>query len=85
VGGQKIQEVDGTYLLARALLDFDNTTFEKWRVLVGDTPELTNPSEGVFAGGTNQTGYPSVFPNASSSSCGSPIPRLRSADNLEFH
>lgn len=64
VGGQKIQEVDGTYLLAKALLDFDNTTFEKWRVLVGDTPELTNPSEGVFAGGTNQTGYPSVFPNA---------------------
>ena len=64
VGGQKIQEVYGTYLLARALLDFDNTTFEKWRVLVGDTPELTNPSEGVFAGGTNQTGYPSVFPNA---------------------
>jgi len=63
VGGQKIQEVDGTYLLAKALLDFDNTTFEKWRVLVGDTPELTNPSEGVFAGGTNQTGYPSVFPN----------------------
>ena len=63
VGGQKIQEVDGTYLLSRALLDFDNTTFEKWRSLVGDNSELTNPSEGVFAGGTNQTGYPSVFPN----------------------
>ena len=65
VGGQKIQEVDGTYLIARALLDYDNTTFEKWRVLVGDVPELTNPSEGIFAGGTNQTGYPNVFPNAS--------------------
>ena len=63
VGGQKIQEVDGTYLLAHALLDFDNTSFEKWRTLVGDTPELTNPAEGVFAGGTNQVGYPSVFPN----------------------
>ena len=65
VGGQKIQEVDGTYLLSRALLDYDNTTFEKWRVLVGDTNELTNPSEGVFAGGTNQLGYPNVFPNTS--------------------
>lgn len=64
VGGQKIQEVDGTYLLSRALLDYDNTTFEKWRVLVGDTNELTNPADGVFAGGTNQLGYPNVFPDA---------------------
>ena len=63
VGGQKIQEVDGTYLLARASLDYDNTTFEKWRILVGDIPELTSPAEGIYAGGTNQTGYPSVFPN----------------------
>jgi hypothetical protein len=65
VGGQKIQEVDGTYLLSRALLDYDNSTFEKWRVLVGDTLDLTNPADGVFAGGTNQIGYPSVFPDAS--------------------
>jgi hypothetical protein len=65
VGGQKIQEVDGTYLLSRALLDYDNSTFEKWRVLVGDTLDLTNPADGVFAGGTNQLGYPSVFPDAS--------------------
>lgn len=63
VGGQKIQEVDGTYLVARASLDYDNTAYEKWRILVGDTNELTNPAEGIYAGGTNQTGYPSVFPN----------------------
>ena len=65
VGGQKIQEVDGTYLLARALLDYDNTSFEKWKTLVGDTPELTTPANGVFAGGTNQMGYPNVFQNPS--------------------
>ena len=65
VGGQKIQEVDGTYLLAHALLDYDNTTFEKWRTLVGDTNELTNPALGVYAGGTEQMGYPNVFPNSS--------------------
>ena len=65
VGGQKIQEVDGTYLLSKALLDYDETTFEKWRVLVGDTHELTNPAEGLYAGGSTQTGYPNVFPNAS--------------------
>jgi hypothetical protein len=38
VGGQKIQEVDGQYLLARASLDLNNADFEKWRNLVGDTP-----------------------------------------------
>ena len=63
VGGQKIQEVDGTYLLARALLDYDSTQFEKWRTMVGDVAELTDPAAGIYAGGTNQTGYPSVYSN----------------------
>lgn len=63
VGGQKIQEVDGTYLLAKALLDYDVDQFDKWRELVGDVNELTNPAEGMYAGGSNQTGYPSVFPD----------------------
>ncbi len=63
VGGQKIQEVDGNYLLAKALLDYDNTTFEKWRVLVGDVPELMDPANSLYAGGTNNTGYPNVFQN----------------------
>jgi hypothetical protein len=65
VGGQKIQEVDGTYLLARALLDYDVNQFEKWRILVGDVPEVMAPAEGIYAGGTNQTGYPNVFPDPS--------------------
>lgn len=65
VGGQKIQEFDGTYLLARALADYDKDSFQKWRVLVGDTPELTAPQDGVWAGGTQATGYPTVFPNTS--------------------
>ncbi len=61
VGGQKIQEFDGTYLLAKALADYDVDKFDKWRELVGDTPELMDPANGVFAGGTNQSGYPNVF------------------------
>ncbi len=61
VGGQKIQEVDGTYLLARASVDLTNADFEKFRILVGDVPELFAPAEGIYAGGTNQTGYPDVF------------------------
>lgn len=61
VGGQKIQEVDGTYLLAKALADSDTDSFEKWKDLVGDNAELVEPEAGVWAGGTNQTGYPNVF------------------------
>jgi hypothetical protein len=63
VGGQKIQEFDGSYLISRALLDMDQDRFAKWRTLVGDNAELTNPSEGVYAGGTSGTGYPTVIAN----------------------
>ena len=61
IGGQKIQEFDGNYLLAKALTDYDTDKFEKWRELVGDIPELMDPANGQYAGGTNSTGYPSVF------------------------
>jgi hypothetical protein len=63
VGGQKIQEFDGAYLLSRALLDMDQDAFLKWKYLVGDTPEMTQPALGAYAGGTNHTGYPSVITN----------------------
>ena len=42
IGGQKIQEFDGAYLLSRALLDFDQDTFLKWKQLVGDVPDLVD-------------------------------------------
>lgn len=61
IGGQKIQEFDGSYLLARALLDYPNAKLQKWKTMVGETPELTNPAEGLYAGGQNQTGYPTVI------------------------
>jgi hypothetical protein len=64
VGGQKIQGFDGSYLLSRALLDMDQDTFWKWKNLVGDTPEMTEPSQGAYAGGTSHTGYPTVITNA---------------------
>jgi hypothetical protein len=65
VGGQKIQEFDGSYLVSRALLDFDQDTCLKWKYLVGDTPELTDPALGAYAGGTAHTGYPSVITDPS--------------------
>lgn len=63
VGGQKIQEFDGAYLLAKAMSDLSVDEFEKWRVLVGDTEELMNPSKGIYAGGQTASGYPSVYQN----------------------
>jgi hypothetical protein len=65
VGGQKIQEFDGSYLVSRALLDMDQDTCLKWKYLVGDTPELTDPALGAYAGGTSHTGYPSVITDPS--------------------
>jgi len=61
VGGQRIQEFDGTYLLSKAILEYDKDTFEKWRILVGDTNELTNPPAGAYSGGVSKTGYPTVI------------------------
>lgn len=61
VGGQKIQEFDGSFLLSRALLDVDQDGFLKWKNLVGDIPELTTPALGPYAGGTSRTGYPTVI------------------------
>jgi hypothetical protein len=65
IGGQKMQEFDGSYLLSRALLDFPNAKFQKWKTLVGETPELTDPANGLYAGGLGQTGYPNVIQDRS--------------------
>jgi hypothetical protein len=63
VGGTKIQEYDGDYIIAKAHADLDTDTFQKWRYQVGETPELTDPSKGVYAGGQIAKGYPSVIAN----------------------
>ena len=60
VGGQRIQYLDGSYLLSKAMLEYDTDAFNKWRILVGDTNELTNPEGGAYSGGTTKTGYPHV-------------------------
>jgi hypothetical protein len=61
VGGQRIQEYDGTYLLSKALMEYDTDAFAKWKILVGDVPELMNPPAGAYSGGTSKTGYPTVI------------------------
>jgi len=50
IGGQKIQEFDGTYIMTRAYTDMDTDSLDKWSYLVGDTPEMTDPLNGSYAG-----------------------------------
>lgn len=60
IGGQKIQEFDGAYLLSKAQLEYDTDTYNKWSILVGDTAELTNPANGAYTS-ASKTGYPTVI------------------------
>jgi len=65
VGGTKIQEFDSDYIIAKAFADMDQDTYIKWKNLVGEVPELVDPSKGVYAGGQTGKGYPSVIKNTS--------------------
>ena len=61
VGGQKIQEFTGEYLVTRALIDLDTDQLVKWNHLIGNVDELKDPKEGIYAGGKNNIGYPTVI------------------------
>ncbi len=63
IGGQKIQEFDGTYMIAKAQADLDTNEYIKWNRLVGNVPELTDPARGIYAGGSLSSGYPLVYNN----------------------
>ena len=63
IGGQKIQEYDGDYMIARAQCDLDVTSYRKWQTLVGDIPDLYDPANGTYGGGSTGTGYPLVYNN----------------------
>ena len=63
IGGQKIQEFDGDYMIAKAQCDFDTITYKKWQNLVGDIPDVYDPANGTYGGGSTGTGYPLVYNN----------------------
>jgi hypothetical protein len=63
IGGQKIQGFDGAYMISRAQCDLDNRAFQKWSRLVGNIPDLYDPANGLYAGGSTGTGYPLVYNN----------------------
>ena len=62
IGGQIIQEFTSDWIMARALLDYDNTQYPKWRQMVGDVPELFDPANGIYADPRFPgQGYPNVI------------------------
>ena len=63
IAGQKIQSWDGAYMIARAQCDLDTRAFQKWSRLVGNIPDLNDPANGLYGGGSTGTGYPLVYNN----------------------
>jgi hypothetical protein len=63
IAGQKIQEFDSTYLITKAQCDLDTRSFQKWSRLVGNIPDLYDPANGLYGGGSTSTGYPLVYNN----------------------
>jgi len=61
VGGSKIQEFNSDYIITKAHADLDTDKHEKWKHLIGEVPELINPSKGIYGGGQSATGYPTVI------------------------
>ena len=63
IGGQKIQEFSGDYMITKAQSDITRTDLAKWQRLVGHVPEIYDPAAGIYAGGSAGTGYPLVYNN----------------------
>ena len=62
IGGQKIQEFDGDYMTVKAQADLDADTYIKWSKLVGNVPELYDPANGIYRGGSSGLpAYPLVY------------------------
>jgi hypothetical protein len=59
IGGQLIQEFTSDWIAARTLLDNDNNSYQKWRSMVGDTPEYFDPANGIYSD-PQVGGYPNV-------------------------
>jgi hypothetical protein len=89
VGGTKVQEFTSDWIAARALLDMDQSEYQKWRILIGDVPELFDPGNGIYSDPELQGGYPNVVvwptaPGAQTNAPSIPSRRLRIPLGLWF-
>jgi hypothetical protein len=56
IGGSKVQEFNADWIASKAILDQDQSEYQKWRYMVGDVPEMFDPANGLYGAG----GYPNV-------------------------
>jgi hypothetical protein len=63
VGGTKVQEFPGEWIAARAAADMTTDQYAKWRTLVGDVPELTEPEWGVYGHAASYPFQKGEYPN----------------------
>jgi hypothetical protein len=78
IGGSQIQTFPGEWIAARATADMPADKYLKWRNLVGDVPELTNPEWGIYGKAANypyQKGdYPHNLQDPANNPTGPSIP-----------
>jgi hypothetical protein len=70
VGGSKVQEFPGEWLVARATTDMPTDQFLKWRALVGDIPELHTPEWGIYGKSPSYPFAQGEYPHAVVDACG---------------
>ena len=63
IGGTKVQEFPGEWIAARAAADYNADKYAKWRTLVGDVPELTEPEWGIYGKSSNYPFNRGEYPN----------------------
>jgi hypothetical protein len=87
IGGTKIQEFPGEWIAVRATLDYPTDKYNKWRRMVGDVPELTEPEWGAN-GARPDSNYPygrGVYPHTTVDISGAPsIPAVQIRVPLPF-
>jgi hypothetical protein len=83
-GGQRIQEFDGLYMVAKAHTDMQREQLDKWKRLVGEVPELVNPGMGLYGGGSEVVGYPIVYQDPSGAANRPSLPRYTVRVPLPF-
>jgi hypothetical protein len=50
-------------MITKAQADLDSRAFQKWSRLVGNIPDIFDPANGLYGGGSTGTGYPLVYNN----------------------
>ena len=83
IGGTQVQQFNGDWIATRALLDFNNAQYSKWRYMVGDVPECFDPASGVYADTSSGAAlYPNVMGWRGTTSPPNPNPTQNNAPSI---